>query len=554
MPKELLFNKEARQVLTVGVNKLADAVETTLGPRGRHVVIAQSWTSPKVTKDGVTVAMAVELMDMIENMGAELVKEAAQQTAVSAGDGTTTSIVLAREIVNLGMAAIEKGANPVALKRGLDAAVQAVVSYIKHKAIPIGEDLAEVENIATVSANNDPVIGKLIAEAMKLVTKNGIIRVQDSKTLETFVSSVIGMHFDRGYLSTAFINKQEEMTSTYENAFVLICEDKITNAQAIYPILEKVIPSGRPLLIIADDYDAPALDTIITNRVRGQLQICAIKAPGYGDRRSAILDDIALLTDGQVIGSKRIQGLKGLELIHLGQVKQFIVDHENTILEEGKGIMTNPEKIASRIKEIETLIANSTSQYDIDQNRDRIAKLSGGIAVINVGAMSEVEMREKKDRVEDALGATKAAVLEGILPGGGVALARAAMILGVDNNSWNFRTLSDMEKGFKILATALLRPLKAIVENTGISGEKVLRNVLRNEEFNYGYNSFTDTYENLFIAGVVDPAKVTRVALTHAVSVAGMILTTECLISPDAEEEKKRMATFDHNSSFSGIG
>lgn len=553
MAKDLFFDKDARERLKRGVHMLADAVKVTLGPRGRHVVIAQSWTSPKITKDGVTVAQSVELTDPIENMGAEIVKEAAAQTATSAGDGTTTATVLAREIVELGMHAIDNGANPIELKRGLDAAVHIVVDFLKHQAVPVGDDLAEVQNIATVSSNNDETIGALIAEAMKHVTKNGIITVQDSKTMDTFVNTVMGMHYDRGYLSPAFINKKEDMMVEYEDAFVLICEDKITNAQTIFPILEKVLQSGRPLLIIADDYDGQALDVILLNRIRGQHPICAIKAPGYGDRRTSILEDIALATDGKIIGSKQLQSFKNLELIHLGQVKKFVVDHENTILVEGMGLK-QADKIQERVRMIETLIANSTSEYDRDQNKQRLAKLSGGVAVINVGAKSEVEMREKRDRVEDALGATKAAVLEGILPGGGVALARAAAHLGVDRNFWNFKTLSDGEKGKKILATAMLKPLKVIMENAGLNPDRILRNILRNDSFNFGFNASTEEYEDLLKSGVVDPAKVTRVALEHAVSVAGMILTTECVISPDHEDKKDRMSQQDMHSSFSGLG
>lgn len=554
MGKDLYFGTDARTRLMVGVNKLANAVQATLGPKGRHVVIAQSWTSPKVTKDGVTVAQAVELEDPIENMGAEMVREAAAQTANTAGDGTTTSTVLARALVNGSLDHIEKGRNPVEMKRGMDDALAFVVDYIRHVAVPVGDDMERIKAIATVSANNDPVIGELIAEAMSAVSKDGIITVQESKTTETYVNTVTGMHFDRGYLSPAFINRKEDMVVEYEDAYVLICEDKISNAQAIFPVLEKVLVKGepRPLLIIADDFEGTALDVIILNRIRGELPICAIKAPGYGDRRIALLEDIAIATNGEVVGSKRMVTLKNVELHNLGRVKRFVVDHENTILVEGAG---NADKIKERVRMVQTLIENGTSEYDRDQNRQRLAKLSGGVATIHVGAKSEVEMREKKDRVDDALGATKAAVQEGILPGGGVVLMRAAQKLYHEVLK---KTAEDRRGaryyGKLVLTQALFEPFRAILVNAGLDADAIQTLVLEKNKVSYGYNVAEEKIQDLVKEGIVDPAKVTRAALEHAVSVAGMILTTECVISPDKDAPEDRRKAFDRNSSFSGLG
>lgn len=556
MGKDLHFGESARNQLLAGINKLADAVQVTLGPRGRHVVIAQSWTSPKVTKDGVTVAQSVELKDPIENMGAEMIKEAAQKTAEAAGDGTTTATVLARAIVNSGNALLQSGeVNPVELKRGIDLGLEFVKTFIADNAVPVGDDLDLIRNIATVSANNDPWIGGLIAQAMEQVSKNGIITVQESKSVQTTVTTVMGMHFDRGYLSPAFVNRKEDMIAEYEDALILICEDKISNVHALLPILEKVTAKQRPLLLIADDFEGPALDAILLNRIRMDLPICAIKAPGYGDRRAEILEDIALATGGKVIGSKQVISLKNVELHNLGRVNKLIVDHENTLLIEGRGFETDPEAIKGRIKSIETLIEKSTSEYDRDKNKERLAKLSGGVATINVGARSEIELRERKDRVDDALGATKAAVAEGIVPGGGILLYRAGMALK--------KLLAKADKGHKdtdrfkgqhLLAESLFQPLLLIVSNTGADLSPIEAAILDSSDVAFGFNANTETCEDLFNAGIVDPAKVTRVAVEFAASVAGMILTTECVISPDQEEVQDRRKAFERNSSFSGLG
>ena len=553
MGKDLFFGKDGRSRLLAGVNALTDAVKVTLGPRGRHVVISQSWTRPKVTKDGVTVSEQVVLKDPIENMGAEMVREAATQTATSAGDGTTTSTILAREIVRQGMIRLDKKVNPVDLKRGLDAACSWVVDALNRMAEPVADNSASIKNIATVSANNDHFIGGLIAEALDKVTRDGIITVEVSKSIETYVHSVLGMHFDRGYLSPAFINNQQEMIVEYENPLILVCEDKITNPQVLIPIMEAVLQQNRPLLIIADDYDGPVLDMAIINRIRGKLPICLIKAPGYGDRRTAILEDIAVVTGAEVIGSRRPYNLDKVkkELMLLGSADKFVVDVENTLIVGGKG---EQEAIDQRIHSVETLIASSTSDYDIRENKKRLAKLKGGVAVINVGANSEVEMREKKDRVDDALGATQAAIAEGVVIGGGIALARLSKDM-TDAVRHIKISNKDQLEGVFILAEAMTKPLQEIAENSGRSGKEVLKKVLVAKDPSWGYNAATDVFEDLKAAGILDPKKVTRVALEHAVSVAGMILTTECVISPDAEEEAAAAASnFNPNSSLTGMG
>ncbi len=545
MGKNMYFNADARNRLKAGVNALADAVQVTLGPKGRHVVISRAYGNPTVTKDGVTVSDSVVLMDPIENMGAELVKEVAAQTANSAGDGTTTATVLARALVNLGMEKVSQGKNPVEIKRGLDAASQKVVDFIKVHATAIGEELMEIENIATVSANNDRSIGKLIAEAMRHVSKNGIITVQESKTLETHVKLEMGMHFNSGYISSSFVTDQKALQAVFNDAYIFVCVDTISNAHNLVHVLEMVVPTGRPILIIADNVEGSALELLIQNTVRIPYPICAVRAPGYGDRRTLMLEDIAIMTGGEVMGSSTPLAIDNVEEIWLGRADKVIVDEQSTTIINGKG---DRLKIQVRVDQINAIIANTTSDYDRDRTKERLAKMAGGVAIIHVGSNSAVEMREKKDRVDDALGATRAAVAEGITPGGGVALARASTTIRRMASSIS----GDQRAGWEILAEALIMPLQIIASNAGVKGRRVLRRVLANQEFNFGYDAAADQYTDLVFAGVIDPAKVARVALEHAVSVAGMILTTECVISPEHEDVNAANAA--KYNSLTGMG
>jgi chaperonin GroEL len=519
--KELHFNTDARSALKRGVDQLAEAVKVTLGPKGRNVVIDKKFGAPTVTKDGVTVAKEIELPDALENMGAQMVKEVATKTSDLAGDGTTTATVLAQAIFREGLKNVTAGVNPMALKRGIDSAVAAVVEDLKKMSVPT-KGKKEIAQVGSISANNDKEIGDLIAEAMEKVGKDGVITVEEAKGLETTLETVEGMQFDRGYLSPYFVTDPEKMESVLEDALILVHDKKISSMKDLLPILEKVAQMGKPLLIIAEDIEGEALATLVVNKLRGTLRVVAVKAPGFGDRRKAMLEDIAVLTGGQVISEEVGFKLENAVVTDLGRAKRIVVDKETTTLIDGAG---EDDKIQGRIKEIKAAIDKTTSDYDKEKLQERLAKLAGGVAVINVGAATESEMKEKKARVEDALHATRAAVEEGIVPGGGVALVRAQKALK------NLKLAeSDEQIGVDIIRRALEEPMRMIVQNAGAEGSIVVEKVRLSKEINYGYNAMTDEYEDLVAAGVIDPTKVTRTALQNAASIAGLLLTTEALI------------------------
>ena len=531
MAKDILFNIDARDQLKKGVDELANAVKVTLGPKGRNVIIEKKFGAPHITKDGVTVAKEIELSDAFQNTGAQLVKSVASKTGDDAGDGTTTATVLAQSIVGVGLKNVTAGANPMDLKRGMDKAVAKVVESIKELADPVGDDYDKIEQVASISANNDPVIGKLIADAMRKVSKDGVITIEEAKGTDTTIGVVEGMQFDRGYLSPYFVTDTEKMETVMEHPYILIYDKKISNLKDFLPILEPAVQSGRPLLVIAEDVDSEALTTLVVNRLRGQLKICAVKAPGFGDRRKAMLEDIAILTGGVVISEEKGLKLEQATLEMLGTCDKVTVSKENTTIVNGAG---QKELIADRIAQIRSEIKNSTSDYDKEKLQERLAKLSGGVAVLYVGAASEVEMKEKKDRVDDALCATRAAIEEGIVPGGGVTYIRASKALeGMKGDN------ADETTGIEIIKRAIEEPLRQIVANAGKEGAVVVQKV-REGEGDFGYNARTDVYEHLHAAGVVDPAKVTRVALENAASIAGMFLTTECVIV-EKKEDKPEM-------------
>jgi chaperonin GroEL len=527
MAKIVNFDSEARTRLKSGIDQLANAVKVTLGPKGRNVVIQKSFGAPVITKDGVTVAKEIELEDAVENMGAQMVKEVASKTADAAGDGTTTATVLAQAMVNAGMKYVTAGANPMDLKRGIDKAVSAVIADLKKQSEEVGSDFNKIRQVASISANNDEEIGSLIADAMKRVTKDGVITVEEAKGTDTYVDEVIGMQFDRGYLSPYFITNTENMTTEYDNPLILIHDKKISNVQEIVPILEKAVQTGRPLLIIAEDVDSQALGTLVVNRLRAGLKIVAVKAPGFGDRRKAMLEDIAILTGGVVISEEKGYKLENATVAELGQAEKITVDKDNTTIVHGKGQKAD---INARIAQIKAQIETTTSDYDKEKLQERLAKLAGGVAVLYVGAATEVEMKEKKDRVDDALHATRAAVEEGIVSGGGVALVRT--IKGLDDVKPNNE---DENLGIQIVKKALEAPLRIIAENAGVDGSVVFQEVSKGKGAQ-GYNARTGEYEDLKKAGVIDPTKVTRVAIENAASIASMVLTTECVISDKKEE------------------
>ena len=528
MAKEINFDSKAREGLKKGIDSLANAVKVTLGPKGRNVVLQKSFGAPHITKDGVTVAKEIELDNAIENMGAQMVKEVASKTADIAGDGTTTATVLAQAMVNAGMKNVVAGANPMDLKRGMDQAIKVVIENIKNQSTIIGDDYSKIEQVASISANNDNEIGKLIADAMKRVTKDGVITVEEAKGTETYVDEVLGMQFDRGYLSPYFITNSENMVAEYENPYILIHDKKISNMADIVPVLEKVMGAGRSLLIIAEDIESQALGVLVVNRLRAQLKVVAVKAPGFGDRRKAMLEDIAVLTGGTVISEEKGYKLENVELDHLGTAEKITVDKDNTTIVNGKG---EQDLITARINQIKQQIDSTTSDYDREKLQERLAKLAGGVAVLYVGAPSEVEMKEKKDRVDDALHATRAAVEEGIVVGGGVTFVRA--ISALDNLEGENQ---DQTIGIQIVKKALEEPLRIIADNAGKEASVVFNRV-KDGEGGFGYNARTDVYEDLKETGVIDPTKVARIALENAASIASMILTTECVVS-DLPEEK----------------
>jgi chaperonin GroEL len=525
--KELLFNTDARSKLKRGVDQLAEAVKVTLGPKGRNVVIDKKFGSPTVTKDGVTVAKEVELSDPIENMGAQMVKEVATKTSDLAGDGTTTATVLAQAIFREGLKNVTAGANPMELKRGIDRAVEAVVEQLRSISVPTAGK-KEIAQVGTISANNDKEIGNLIAEAMEKVGKDGVITVEEAKGLETTLETVEGMQFDRGYLSPYFVTDPEKMEAVLDDPYILIHDKKISAMKELLPLLEKTAQSGKPLLIIAEDVEGEALATLVVNKLRGTLKVSAVKAPGFGDRRKEMLRDIAVLTGGQVISEELGFKLENATLNDLGRAKRIVVDKDNTTLVDGRG---KPDGIQGRIAEIRGAIDKSTSDYDREKLQERLAKLSGGVAVINVGAATETELKEKKARVEDALHATRAAVEEGIVPGGGVALVRAQASLE------KVRGTEDEKIGVDIVRRALEEPIRMIAQNAGAEGSIVVARVKESKDKNFGYNAANDTYEDLVKAGVIDPTKVTRTALQNAASIAGLLLTTECVVVEKKEDK-----------------
>ncbi|OOQ58478.1 chaperonin GroEL [Mucilaginibacter pedocola] len=529
MAKQVKYNVEARDALKRGVDILANAVKVTLGPKGRHVIIDKKFGSPSVTKDGVTVAKEIELKDPVENMGAQMVKEVASKTADVAGDGTTTATVLAQAIVTAGVKNVAAGANPMDLKRGIDKAVAAVVANLKSQKQDVGDDFGKIKQVASISANNDEVIGEMIADAMKKVGTSGVITVEEAKGTETEVKTVEGMQFDRGYLSPYFVTNSDKMEVELDNPYILIYDKKISSMKEILPILEKQVQTGKPLLIIAEDLDGEALATLVVNKIRGSLKVAAVKAPGFGDRRKAMLEDIAILTGGTVISEERGYKLESADLSMLGQAEKISVDKDNTTIVNGAG---EEEQIKARVGEIRVQIENTTSDYDKEKLQERLAKLSGGVAVLYIGAASEVEMKEKKDRVDDALHATRAAVEEGIVAGGGVAFIRAVASLA-DVKGAN----DDENTGIQIIRRAIEEPLRQICQNSGIEGSIVVQKV-KEGTADFGYNARTDVYENLIGAGVIDPTKVSRVALENAASIASMLLTTECVLADDPEDDK----------------
>lgn len=527
MAKEIKFNIKAREELKNGVDALADAVKVTLGPKGRNVIIEKKFGAPHITKDGVTVAREIELEDPFQNMGAQLVKEVASKTGDQAGDGTTTATVLAQAIVNVGLKNVAAGANPMDLKRGIDKAVSAVVEGIKAQSQEVDNDFKKIENVARVSANNDEEIGKLIAEAMEKVSKDGVITVEEAKGTDTTVDVVEGMQFDRGYISPYFVTNSEKMECEMDSPYILLYDKKISNLKDMLPILEAVAQSGRPLLIIAEDVDNEALATLVVNRLRGSLKICAVKAPGFGDRRKEMLEDIAILTGGTVISEVKGMQLAQATINDLGTAEKVTVNKDNTTIVNGAG---SKEAIAQRVAQIKAQIETTTSNYDKEKLQERLAKLSGGVAVLYIGAPSEVEMKEKKDRVDDALSATRAAIAEGIVPGGGVAYIRTLSKLDELKGEND-----DETTGIAIIRRAIEEPMRQIMENAGVDGAVILQKV-KDGKGDFGFNARTDTFENFFETGVIDPAKVTRVALENAASIAGMFLTTECVIADKKEE------------------
>ena len=531
MAKEILFNIDARDQLKKGVDELANAVKVTLGPKGRNVIIEKKFGAPQITKDGVTVAKEIELADAFQNTGAQLVKSVASKTGDDAGDGTTTATVLAQAIVGVGLKNVTAGANPMDLKRGIDKAVAKVVESIKSQAEMVGDNYDKIEQVATVSANNDPVIGKLIADAMRKVSKDGVITIEEAKGRDTTIGVVEGMQFDRGYLSSYFVTDTEKMECVMERPYILIYDKKISNLKDFLPILEPAVQSGRPLLVIAEDVDSEALTTLVVNRLRSNLKICAVKAPGFGDRRKEMLEDIAVLTGGVVISEEKGLKLEQATIEMLGSGDKVTITKDNTTIVNGAGAKEN---IQERVNQIKAQIKTTTSDYDKERLQEGLGKVSGGVAVLYVGAASEVEMKEKKDRVDDALCATRAAIEEGIVPGGGVAYIRASKTLE-DLKGEN----ADETTGIEIIKRAIEEPLRQIVANAGKEGAVVVQKV-REGEGDFGYNARTDVYEHLHAAGVVDPAKVTRVALENAASIAGMFLTTECVIV-EKKEEKPEM-------------
>lgn len=528
MAKEITFNSDAREKLKAGVDALANAVKVTLGPKGRNVVIQKSFGAPTVTKDGVSVAKEIELEDAVANMGAQMVKEVASKTADVAGDGTTTATVLAQAMIQAGLKSVTAGANPMDLKRGIDKATKAVITHLKGQSETVGDDFSKIEQVASISANNDNEIGKLIADAMKRVSKDGVITVEEAKGTDTYVEEVLGMQFDRGYLSPYFVTNTESMVAEYDNPYILIHDKKISSMQDILPILEQTMQSGRPLLMIAEDVESQALGVLVVNRLRAQLKVVAVKAPGFGDRRKAMLEDIAILTGGTVISEEQGYKLENVTIDMLGTCEKITLDKDNTTIVNGAGQQAD---IDGRINQIKSQIESTTSDYDREKLQERLAKLAGGVAVLYVGAATEVEMKEKKDRVDDALHATRAAVEEGIVVGGGVALVRTIGSLdeveGVNE---------DEMIGINIVRKALESPLRTIANNAGVEGSVVLQTVMNHKE-GFGYNARTDVYEDLMKAGVIDPTKVTRIALENASSIAGMVLTTECVINDKPEKD-----------------
>jgi chaperonin GroEL len=531
MAKEITFNTHAREKLKAGVDALANAVKVTLGPKGRNVVIDKKFGAPHITKDGVSVAKEIELKDAIENMGAQMLKEVASKTADIAGDGTTTATVLAQAIVTAGLKNVASGANPMDLKRGIDKAVEAVVADLKKNSKTVGNDYEKIKQVGSISANNDEAIGTLIADAMAKVGTEGVITVEEAKGTETDVKTVEGMQFDRGYLSPYFVTSAENMEADLENAFILIYDKKVSTMKELLPVLEKTAQTGRPLLIIAEDVDGEALATLVVNKIRGALKVAAVKAPGFGDRRKAMLQDIAILTGGQVISEETGLKLENATLEDLGRAEKITVDKDNTTIVNGVG---SKEAIQARIGEIKAQIDKTTSDYDREKLQERLAKLAGGVAVLYIGAATEVEMKEKKDRVDDALHATRAAVEEGIVPGGGVALIRSGKALDKLKGAND-----DEQTGIAIISRAIEEPLRQIVANAGGEGA-VIVNKVREGKDDFGYNARTEVFENLIEAGVIDPTKVVRVALENAASIAGMLLTTECVIS-DIKEDAPAM-------------
>jgi chaperonin GroEL len=527
MAKDITFNLEARDALKRGVDILANAVKVTLGPKGRNVIIDKKYGSPSITKDGVTVAKEIELKDPVENMGAQMLKEVASKTADIAGDGTTTATVLAQAIVTAGLKNVAAGANPMDLKRGIDKAVEAVVGALAKMSQTVGDDYDKIEQVGTISANNDPFIGKLIADAMRKVKKEGVITVEEAKGTETTVEVVEGMQLDRGYSSAYFVTNPDKMVAELESPYILIYDKKISTMKEVLPILEKVAQSGKPLLIISEDLEGEALATLVVNKIRGSLRVAAVKAPGFGDRRKAMLEDIAILTGGTLISEERGFKLENADLSYLGRAEKVSIDKDNTTIIDGAG---SKDDITARVGQIKAQIENTTSDYDREKLQERLAKLSGGVAVLYVGAATEVEMKEKKDRVDDALHATRAAVEEGIVPGGGVAYIRAqealAKLKGVNE---------DENYGIAIVKRAIEEPIRQIVANAGGEGSIVVQKI-REGKGDFGYNARTEVYENLLAAGVIDPTKVTRVALENAASIAGMLLTTECVLADIKEE------------------
>jgi chaperonin GroEL len=532
MSKKIQYSVDARDGLKRGVDALANAVKVTLGPKGRNVVIDKKFGSPAITKDGVTVAKEIELKDPIENMGAQMVKEVASKTADQAGDGTTTATVLAQAIVSVGLKNVTAGANPMDLKRGIDKAVEVVVESLKSQSQKVGDDYQKIQQVASISANNDEVIGKLIADAMAKVGKEGVITVEEAKGTETEVKTVEGMQFDRGYLSPYFVTNADKMEADLDQPFILIYDKKISNMKELLPILEQVVQTGKPLLIIAEDIEGEALATLVVNKIRGSLKIAAVKAPGFGDRRKAMLEDIAILTGGTVISEERGFKLENADLTYLGKAEKINIDKDNTTIINGAG---KKEDIVGRVNQIKAQIENTTSDYDKEKLQERLAKLAGGVAVLYIGAATEVEMKEKKDRVDDALHATRAAVEEGIVAGGGVAYIRSLEALEKMKGA-----NEDETTGIAIIRRAIEEPLRQIVANAGGEGSVVI-NKVREGKGDFGYNARTEVFENLIAAGVIDPTKVTRVALQNAASAAAMILTTECALVEDKEDKAPSM-------------